>query len=240
VDTPGLQLVLQGALNRHMNREIRNALAGVDVVVFITTALKWGAADDRMLAAVREYPCPVVLVLNKIDRIPERARLLPFINGLPERDYFSAVVPVSARTGENIERLEDAIRDCLPPGKALFPEDQVTDQNMRFIAAEFIREKLMRRLGAELPYRLSVTIERYEEKPGLTLIDAVIWVETTGQKAIVIGTGGVMLKKVGTEARLDLEQATGGKVNLNTWVKVRKGWTADPHALRVMGYSPES
>jgi len=237
VDTPGLQELPRGALNRHMNREVRNALAEVDLVVMIAIALKWTAADASVLAILRETDRAVILALNKVDRVGDRRRLLPYINDLPGRETFRAVVPISARTGENVDRLEQAIGRHLPPGGRLFPEDQVTDQSMRFMAAEFIREKLMRKLGAEVPYRLSVTIDQYRESRGSTEIDAIIWVESAGQKGIVIGAGGALLKSVGVEARRDLETAIGGKVNLKTWVKVKKGWSADPKALRVLGYA---
>jgi GTP-binding protein Era len=236
VDTPGIQPSgTAHVLSRHMNREIGNALAGVDIVLLVVEALKWGAADDAALAAARTSPAPLIAAVNKIDRIARRERLLPFLGELSRHAGIGEIVPVSARTGANVAELRRVVERLLPVAPAAYPEDMVTDRNERFLAAEFIREKLMRRLGAEVPYRLAVTVEQFREKKDMTHIHATIWVETAGQKSIVIGAGGAMLKAAGQAARVDLERLLDRRVNLKTWVRVRKHWSRDPRALRVLG-----
>jgi GTP-binding protein Era len=237
VDTPGITAAQGDALRRHMVRQAAGALASVDVVLFVVEALKWTPADALVLDQVREAGVPAILVINKVDRVKDRARLLPFIDELRARLQFTAVVPVSARDGTNLDRLHAEICRLLPEAPPLFPDDQVTDRSVRFLAAELVREKLIRRLGAELPYSLAVTIENFREKPKLVTIDAVIWVETQGQKAIVIGKGGAVLKAVGEQARLDLERMLGRKVLLRTWARVKRRWTDDVAALKQFGYT---
>lgn len=238
VDTPGIQPASGQTLSRHMNREIDNALAGVDAVLLVVEALKWDVADDAALAASRASRAPVICVVNKVDRVADKRRLLPFMADLARHPGITIIVPVSARTGAGVAELRRAAADLLPLAPAAYPEDMITDRNERFLAGEFIREKLMRKLGAEVPYRLAVTVEKFRAERGTTHIDAVIWVESDGQKAIVIGAGGAMLKAVGTEARQDLEKLLERKVNLKTWVRVKRGWSEDPKALRVLGYAP--
>lgn len=236
VDTPGIQPAgTASVLSRHMNREIGNALAGVDVVLLVVAALQWGPADEAALTTARAGAAPVIAAVNKIDRVARRERLLPYLDELSRHAGIEDIVPVSARTGANVAELRRVVERLLPVAPAAYPEDMITDRNERFLAAEFIREKLMRRLGAEVPYRLAVTVEKFREERNIMHIHAVIWVESAGQKAIVIGAGGAMLKAVGQQARLDLEKLLDRRVNLTTWVRVKKHWSRDPRALRVLG-----
>lgn len=234
VDTPGIQPGSGHVLSRHMNREIDQALAGVDLVLVVAEALKWGDADEAALKAAAAVP--VVLVVNKVDRLRKKTRLLPFIADLAGRPEITEIIPVSARGGTGIAELQRLVLRFLPEAPAAYPEDMFTDRNERFLAAEFVREKLMRKLGAEVPYRLAVSVEKFQAKRGIAHIHAIIWVEANGQKAIVIGAGGKMLKAVGQEARLDLEKLLGHQVNLKTWVRVKRHWPQDAKALRVLGY----
>ncbi len=236
VDTPGIQPEAGQALSRHMNREIGNALAGVDLVLLVLEVLKWGPADEAALETAGAGSVPTVLVLNKLDRLDDKRRLLPFIAELAGRPGITEIIPVSAQSGAGIPELEALVQRYLPEASAAYPDDMFTDRNERFLAAEFIREKLMRKLGAEVPYRLAVSVEKFSIKKDVAHIHAIIWVETDGQKAIVIGAGGKMLKSVGQEARMDLEKLLGQKVNLKTWVKVKQHWSEDAKALRVLGY----
>ena len=235
-DTPGIQPGTGHVLSRHMNREIDHALADVDLVLLVVEALKWTAGDEAALRTASTGKVPVVLVVNKVDRVKKKSRLLPFIADLAGRDGISEIIPVSAKTGAGIPALEQLVLRFLPVAPAAYPEDTFTDRNERFLAAEFIREKLMRKLGAEVPYRLAVSVEKFQARKDVAHIHAIIWVESEGQKGIVIGAGGTMLKAVGQEARLDLEKLLDHRVNLKTWVRVKRHWPQDPKALRVLGY----
>jgi GTP-binding protein Era len=236
VDTPGLHLGARRAINRHMNRTASAALEGVDAVVFVIEALHWTDEDAFVLARLKGVTAPVVVAVNKIDRVKDRRRLLPFLAEVNGRGAFAALVPVSAQSGSNLDRLGQEVALRMPAGEWLFPEDQVTDRSERFLAAEIVREKLMRHLGQEVPYRLAVQIERFEDSGEQVSIDALVWVEKPGQKAIVVGAGGQMLKTVGTEARAELEGILGRRVFLQTWVKVKDGWSDDAGWLRRLGY----
>lgn len=235
-DTPGYQKKPGTLFNRFMNREIRNALYDVDIIVHVVEAMKWLETDEMVYSAASKTGKPLILAVNKTDRVKHRDDLLPFIKKAETgRDYIS-IVPVSARTGDKIEALEKEMRKLLPPGLALFPPDQVTDRSERYIAAEFIREKLTRNLGEEVPYNLSVTIDKFNDSGKLLEIYATIWVATEGQKKIVIGKNGTVLKKTGEQSRKDLEKILGRKIFLQTWVKTRKKWTNNPRALQQFGY----
>jgi GTP-binding protein Era len=231
VDTPGLHKPIKKAMNRYLNQAAVTALQDVDVVLFVVAGTKWTDEDQLVLERLRNVSAPVILVVNQIDRL-EKEELLPHIKYLSGLMDFHAVVPVSAKTGKNLGGLEKEVEALLPYAPAYFPDDQITDRSMRFVAAEIVREKLTRQLGQELPYELSVEIESYEVRDGITHIGALIWVERPGQKAIVIGKGGQGLKKVGQQARLDLEKILEQKVFLQLWVKVKEGWSADERALR--------
>ena len=236
VDTPGLHMAAHRAINRFMNRVADNAIHQVDAVVLVVEALVWTREDDLVLSHLKHVHVPVILAVNKVDTVPCKDDLLPYLAESDTRAEFAEVIPISARKGDNLRELEQAVVERLPEGVAMFPEEQVTDRSERFMAAEIVREKLTHRLGQELPYRLTVEVEQFEERKGLVLIDAVIWVERASQKAIVIGKGGKVLRDVGEQARRDLERLLGQKVYLKTWVKVKQGWSDDERALSHMGY----
>ena len=236
IDTPGLHLNARRAINRYMNRSAGNVLAYVDVVVMLVEALRWQAEDDAVLKYLSSYEGPVILAVNKVDRIKDKSQLLPYIEQLTAKHPFVDVIPLSGLKGDNIDPLEQLIVDRLPESEFLFDEDQVTTISQRFMAAELIREKLTRRLRAELPYELTVEIETFVEEGRLLRIGAVIWVERRGQKSIVIGERGQTLKEIGQQAREDMEKVFERKVFLETWVKVRSGWSDDERMLRSLGY----
>jgi GTP-binding protein Era len=239
VDLPGLHDNQRRAINRCMNRTALASLADSDVNVFVIEALRFGPADEHALERLREAGRPVILLINKIDRVRPRQRLLPFVSDVAARFDFAEVLLVSALKRDGIERLPELIAKYLPESPLLYPPDQVTDVSERFMAAEIIREKLTLRLQDELPYGLSVEIENLaplSDEPGKLLVQAVIWVERTGQKAIVIGKGGERLKEIGRLARLDLKQHFGQPVHLELWVKVKEDWSDSESALRSFGY----
>jgi len=234
IDTPGFQTRHRGALNRAMNRAIRGALEAVDVVALVVEAKRFGAEDRALLKQVPGGG-PLFLVVNKIDTT-EPASLLPFLKKAASEAQFDEIVPVSASRGRGLEELLGALKRYLPEQPAIHSGDDLTDSNERFLAAEFLREKLFRLLGEELPYSTGVEIEKFEEERGMRRIHAAIVVGREGHKAIIIGSGGSKLKRIATAARLDMETLFGGKVYLEVWVKVRSGWTDDEAALRRMGY----
>ncbi|MDR2092492.1 MAG: GTPase Era [Azoarcus sp.] len=235
VDTPGFQTRHRNALNRAMNRSVTQALAGVDVVFFVVEA---GGFDDRDREALAVIPpeARVVLVINKIDRLADKRRLLPFIDRLRTLREFAEIVPLSAERGQHCEALIAAAAPLLPSGAPLYGEDEVTDRSERFLAAEFLREKLFRLLGDELPYGLAVEIEKFETEGGLRRIHAAIITGKPAHKGIVIGKNGDKLKRAASEARIEMEKLFGGKVFLETWVKVRSGWADDERALKSLGF----
>ena len=236
VDTPGLHGGKGRAIDRAMSRAALGALQEVDLVVFVVEALRWSKDDALVADRLRDLHVPVIVAVNKVDRVQRKEDLLPYLAELGTRGSFAEVIPVSARAGLQLDVLEREVGRRLPESAPLFSEDQVTDRSERFLAGEIIREKLMRRLGQEVPYRLTVEIERFSEEGATTKIDAVIWVEKPGQKAIVIGAEGKMLKAVGSEARADIERMLEKRVHLGLWVKVREGWSDDDRALRQLGY----
>jgi GTP-binding protein Era len=237
IDTPGIHDYSGRAMNRHMNRTASSVLIDVDVVVFMVDGCKWTRDDELVLSKLEAIDCPVILAINKIDLLANRAELLPRLQALGDKRAFEQVVPISASKGDNIQVLEDAIEQLLPEAPAMFPEDQVTDRPVRFLAAELVREKLFRKLGRELPYGLTVEIESFRTEAGVTHIHALIWVERKSQKSIVIGRQGRVLKEVGTEARKDIEALIDAKVNLKLWVKIKEGWADDERALHSLGYT---
>ena len=237
VDTPGIHSDQPRAINRQMNRTATSVLQDVDVVVLLIDKLRWTDEDDLVLSHLAQVQAPVILAINKVDQIDDKEALLPFIEELSERYAFKEIVPVSALKGSNLDTLERLIGKLLPATEYFFPEDQITDRNLRFIAAELIREKIMRQLGEELPYATAVEIEKFSQQHDMIHIDATILVERAGQKGIVIGKGGERLKKIGTDARQDMEQTFDSRVMLNLWVKVRSGWSDDERALQSLGYS---
>ena len=234
IDTPGFQTRYRGTLNRMMNRAVGGALDAVDVVALVVEAERFGA-EDRRLLKLAPANVPLFLVVNKIDTT-KPAGLMSFLKKTATEAEFAEIVPVSASRGKGLEELLRALEPYLPEQPAIHSADELTDRNERFLAAEFIREKLFRQLGEELPYSAGVEIEKFEEQPDLRRIHASIVVEKEGHKAIVIGTGGAKLKQIATAARLDMEKLFGGKVYLEVWVRVRGGWTDDEAALKRMGY----
>ncbi|MGM0412435.1 MAG: GTPase Era [Pseudomonadota bacterium] len=236
VDTPGMHSGGKKAVNRYMNRVARNAVRDVDVVVWVVEALRLTDEDEAVLEALKHAEVPVILAVNKVDRVRDKPRLLPFMQDLTARREFAAVVPISAESGENVDALETEIAARLPEGPPLFPTDQLTDATERFLAAELIREKLTRRLEQELPYVLTVAIDEFREEDQRLNISATIWVERESHKGIVIGRGGTVLKEVGQRARKDMERLFDHRVHLELWVKVREGWSDDERALKSLGY----
>jgi GTP-binding protein Era len=237
VDTPGIHSGGKRAINRYMNKAATSIIQDVDVVVFVVQALKWTDEDQSVLEKLKQSSLPVILVVNKVDWITEKARLLPYLKEIQDKHDFTAVIPISALKGTHVDDLEKQIQKFLPEGTPFFPEDQLTDRSVRFLAAEIIREKLVRELGEELPYQTTVEIESFKEEPGLTRIHALVLVETKGQKTIVIGSKGERLKSISTSARLDIEKLIEQKVFIRIWVKVRKGWSDDEQALLSLGYT---
>lgn len=236
IDTPGLQRGAKHQLGRHMNSEISAALAGADLCVLVTEGVKWLDADEQVLDALRGYGGPVVWVINKLDRLADKRALLPVIDSISGKLKFAVVVPVAGRTGNNVDHLAMTLAPLLPEAEHHFPEDELTDRSARFLAAEFIREKLMRLLGEELPYSLGVVIDDFKQEEQIARIHATIWVSRPGHKAIVVGSKGQVLKLVGEQARKDLEALLGCKVFLRTWVKVKENWMQDPSALKELGF----
>jgi len=236
VDTPGLHLKERHALNRYMNRTVSHAIADVDVIVFVVDGERWQEEDELVLSKLQGVKSPVILAINKVDTVKDKARLLPVIEKLSLIHSFAAIVPLSARSGVGVDTLEKKVAELLPKGHSLFPDDQITDRTDRFLAAEIIREKLMRRLGEELPYALTVAIEEFKDKETIVEINALILVERTSQKSIVIGKNGAQLKAIGIAAREDMERLFGKKVMLRLWVKIKEGWSDDERALRSLGY----
>ena len=234
VDTPGFQTRHRGALNRAMNRSVRAALDAVDVVALVVEAGRFGA-EDRAVLKLAPADATLFLVVNKIDAL-ESARLPGYLQKAADEAKFAEVVPVSAKRGKGLAELLRTLERHLPEQPAIHPPDEITDRSERDLAAEFLREKLFRYLGEELPYGADVEIDKFEELRGVRRIHACIVVEKEGHKAMVIGARGAKLKEIATAARLDMEKLFGGKVYLETWVKVRGGWTDDEAALRRMGY----
>lgn len=239
VDTPGVHRDGKRAINRHMNRTALTAIQDVDAIVFVVDGLEWSDEDQIVLDALKDVATPVVLALNKVDTLPQKEVLLPYLQQLGEKMKFAEIFPLSAQKGTNVDMLENKLIELLPESEPIFAEDQVTDRSERFLAAEFIREKLMRSLGQEVPYALTVEIEHFKMDGPLRRVAAVILVEREGQKRIVIGKGGQGLKEVGRQAREQMERTFGGKVFLELWVKVREGWSDDERALRSLGYTDE-
>lgn len=236
VDTPGIHGGERRAINRYMNRVAVGALEGVDAVAWVLDGSHWTREDERVLSAVKKFEGPALAVINKIDRVRPRERLLPLLEDLASRHAFHALVPVCARTGDGVEDFLEEVFRVLPEGEPAYDPEMFTDASMRFMAAELVREQLTLRLHQEIPYRLAVETERFEEERNRLGIGAVIWVETPGQKAMVIGRGGEMLKAVGTRAREAMQRLFQQSVHLDLWVKVRADWSDDERMLRSLGY----
>lgn len=240
VDTPGIHEDGKRAMNRYMNRAAAASIDDVDVVLFVIEGLKWTNEDDKVLKRIQQDArVPVILVLNKVDKLANKNELLPHIAELSVQYDFANIVPISARKGVNVEPLEAEIIKYIPEGELIFPEEQLTDRSSRFLAAELVREKLFRHLGQELPYSITVEIEQFKQEDNMYRINAVIYVERGGQKNIVIGKKGELLKAVGKDARIEMEQLFGCKVFLQVWVKVREGWSDNERMLKNLGYNDD-
>jgi GTP-binding protein Era len=236
VDTPGVHLRGRSTLNRLLNRTAEGVLADVDVILMVVQALAWTDEDDATLTALTRARAPVILVVNKTDLVRPRERLLPYLDEVKEKYAFDVICPVSARVGDNVARLNSLVLERLPEAPNFFPDDQVTDRSERFLAAELLREQLTRRYAAELPYALTVEIERFEDTGRVYRVGAVVWVERPGQKAILIGQNGDALKETSRLARESMEKLFQRKVWLEVWVKVKKSWSSDEQALSRLGY----
>ncbi len=237
VDTPGIHAGGKRALNRYLNRTAVGALDGVDVVIMMVEALQWTRGDDLVIERLKPSEAPVLLAVNKVDRVPNKPDLLPYLERVSGRMPFVEIVPISARQAASTARLEGLIERYLPIGERVFPPDQITDRSERFLVGELVREKLVRKLGQELPHRLTVEIEHFEEHDHRTVVGAIVWIESRSQKPIVVGRDGTVLKAAGTAARQDIERLLGRAVHLDLWVKVKTGWSDDEQALARLGYS---
>lgn len=247
VDTPGIHGDEPKAINRYMNRSARSVIRDVDAIIFVVDRTDW-RSDDQLVSELisgkasatgkssQTKNLKVIVAVNKIDLLDKKQALLPQLAKIQGLMPEAEIVPVSATTGENLDKLESLVEEELPVGPYYFPHDQITDRSERFLVAEIVREKLMRLLGDELPYALTIQIERFVKKGKTTHIDATIFVERQGQKAILIGREGDRLKRVGSDARADMEKMLGSKVMLTTWVKVKTGWSNDDRALKSLGY----
>ena len=236
VDTPGLHKDAGKAINRYMNRAASAAIRDVDLVIFVVDRTAWTEEDSIVLEQIEQSGLPTMLVVNKIDLLADKTELLPHLQSLAAKAEFSAILPVSALRQHNVDALEAQILTLLPESGHFFPEDQITDRSQRFLAAEIVREKIMRQLGDELPYSIAVEIEEFAQEGQMLHISAVIFVERTGQKRILIGDKGSRLRSIGMDARRDMEGLFDSKVMLRLWVKVKSGWSDDERALRSLGY----
>lgn len=239
VDTPGMHRGQDKAINRVMNKAADTALMDIDAVLMVVDRTVWTEEDDWVLNKLQKIKAPVFLIINKVDHLENKQSLLPHIEQLNTKYKFAEVIPVSALQGHNLDRLTEVLSGSMPKGLFHFPEDQITDKSQRFMAAEIIREKIMRQLGAELPYSTAVEIEQFKFEDRVLHIHGLILVERSGQKRIVIGDKGTRIKKVGQEARIDMENLFESKVMLNLWVKVKGGWADDERALKSLGYFDE-
>jgi GTP-binding protein Era len=236
LDTPGIHLAATRALNRYMNRIAYAALRDVDVVLFLIEAERWTRQDEHVVRALKDVAAPVILVVNKVDRVPEKSRLLAFLKQEVDTSRFDHVVLISAKNGDGVSDLEALVFKQLPFSRPFYDADQFTDRSERFLAGELVREQLMLRLHQELPYALTVEIEEFKREPALLRIGAIIWVEREGQKHIVIGKGGQVLKQVGSQARAALEVLFEQKIFLRLWVKVSHDWSDNERSLRQLGF----
>ena len=242
VDTPGIHILGRDrnkAINRFMNQAATQALRDVDCVVFIIDRTRWSDEDQVVLSRLEHVKAPVILAVNKVDRLEDKSTLLPWLAEVGARRDFAAIIPISAKHGTNVPELEAEVAKHLPAGMHHYPADQITDRSQRFLAAELVREKIMRQLGDELPYQVTVEIEEFRDEGRVVHISALILVERDGQKKILIGDKRERIKNIGREARLEMERALDTKVMLNLWVKVKRGWSDDERALKSLGYDLE-
>ena len=236
VDTPGLHLGAKRAMNKWMNRSAITTVLDVDIIVLMIEAGSFGKDDEWALKQLEKIKTPVILAVNKVDKVDNKTELLPFIELLSQKYEFKTIVPISARSYEQVDVLLEILREYLPLGPALYPEGQMTDRSDEFIVTERLREKLTRQLGEELPYVSTVTIDVFENEEDIMRVAATIWVEKDTQKAIMIGKKGERLKQIGMSARLELEEYFRKKVFLKLWVKVKSNWSDDERSMNQLGY----
>ena len=239
VDTPGIHSNQKRAINRYMNRAAQSVIADVDVTVMLVDRHIFTADDEMILERIQKSGCHLIVAINKVDRIRQQQEILPIIAALKERVGNRNIVPISASRKENLDALVRVIESSLPASPFYFPPEEVTDRSEKFLVAELVREKLMRQFGEELPYATTIQLERFEAQAKVIQIDATIFVERMGQRAILIGAGGNKLKRVGIDARRDIEKLLDHQVMLRLWVKVKRGWSDDERALRSLGYGEE-
>ena len=239
VDTPGIHTNQERAINRVMNRSAASVISDVDVLIFVLDRFDWGDADEYVAKHISNSEVPVIVVLNKVDMLEDKSELLPHLNFIASKVNAAALIPLSALKKINLNQLEEKIKGYIPEQPHIFPEDQITDRSERFLAAEIVREKITRQLGAEVPYQVTVEIEQFRVDGNITFIDALILVERDGQKKIIVGAKGERIKKIGEQARADIESLLGCRVMLKTWVKIRSGWSDDERALQSLGYMDE-
>src|SRR5690554_4762475 len=237
VDTPGMHEDEPRALNRYMNKAASSALIDVDVVVFVVDQLAWTTADDMVLEKLSRLKCPVILAVNKVNKIENRDKLLPHLEALAKKRDFAEIIPLSALKDTNLELLQEAVGRYLPQSVHVYPDDQITDRSERFVASEMVREKVARQLGAELPYTVAVEIEEFKHEGKTLHISALILAERQGQKQKSIADRGERMRRIGQEARVDMERMLGSKVMLRLWVKVKRGWADSDRALKSLGMS---
>jgi GTPase len=237
VDTPGLHLGQQKAINRYMNRAASTAMKDVDVVIFMVDRFIWTEEDEAVAKQLNFVSSPIILAVNKVDQIDDKEALLPHLQKLTEKLNVAEIIPLSALRDINLDRLEALLVERLPAAVHLYPEDQITDRSSRFMAAEIVREKITRQLGDELPYQMAVEIEEFKQEGNLLTISALILVERDGQKKILIGDKGERIKLVGQQARMDMEKLFDTKIMLKLWVKVKSGWSDDERAIKSLGYN---
>jgi len=239
IDTPGIHEGEKIALNKYMNKEARAALREVDVVLFMIESTRWLAEDELVLNLLSHITVPILLVVNKVDMLSEKEWLLPHIEQLTKKHAFTEIIPISAKKGSNLLKLQKTITDLMPIGPHYFPLGQITDKTIRFQISEIIREKLTRFLSKELPYSIMIEIESFIKEEKIIKIHAIIWVERESQKPIVIGEGGIRLREIGRRARINIENLLGQKVFLKLWVKVKANWSDDIRALHSLGLNDE-
>ncbi len=238
LDTPGIHRSRGKALSHYLNQTARTALHDVDLVVLVCQAGQWRDEDELVLNNIRENQRPCVVVVNKIDRVPDKTVLLPYLQQLATKHTFTAIVPVSARTGKQVDALATTIEQQLPHNTPLFPPEQITDRPERFFAAELLREQITRRYHQELPYATSVAIEQFVAEPDRYRIHAIIWIERDSQRAILLGKQGLALKATASAARQQMCRFFATRVHLQVWIKVRKSWSDDENSLAQLGYTP--
>jgi GTPase len=236
VDTPGIHANAKKVMNRIMNKTADMVINDVDIIVFIIENDRWLDEDALVLEKINRTKTPCLLVINKVDKLKDKGKLLPLIKTMSQRHQFEKIMPLSAKLGDNVQALEDELKSFLPEGPHLFAAEQITDRSQKFVIAEFVREKVFRLCGQELPYSVTVEIEQFKLEEKLIRISALIWVEKESHKQMIIGKKGVKLKEIGTTARVDMEKMLDKKVFLQLWVKVKSGWSDDKRALKSLGY----